>query len=115
MTRRSRAYLALAGLPLLLVAVGCSDADNDGDDSTFADDGDVPAETVEAQLEGFLADAGVTGATELSCDGVEDKVDATTTCTLTLEGEELEVPVRVAASDATSVTFEFDGAALGLG
>ncbi len=104
MNLRSRTFLAIASAPFLLAAVGCSD-----------DDAGLPAETVEEQLEAFLTESGVTGASDLSCGGLEDKVDATTTCTLTLDGEELEVPVRVSASDSTSVTVEFDGAALGIG
>ena len=107
----SRTYLAFASLPLLLAAVGCSDADTTVTTHLATTRHLVDRE----QLEAFLTESGVTGASDLSCGGLADKVDATTTCTLTLEGEELEVPVRVSASDSTSVTVEFDGAALGIG
>ena len=107
MQRRPRFYLALASLPLLFAAAGCSDADDDGDDSTFADDGNAPGETVKAALEDYLTSGGITGTVD-SCEEIEDKVDATSTCTATIDDKEGEVPVTVAETTDTTVLFDFD-------
>lgn len=107
MKRRPRFYLALASLPLLFAAAACSDADDDGDDSTFADDGNAPGETVKAALEDYLTSGGITGTVD-SCDDIEDKVDATSTCTATIDDLEGEVPVTVAKTTDTTVYFDFD-------
>ena len=107
MKRRPRIYLALASMPLLFSAAACSDADNDGDDSTFADDGNAPGETVKAALEDYLDVSGVVG-TVASCEDIEDKVDATSTCTATIDDLEGEVPVTVAKTTDTTVFFDFD-------
>ncbi len=107
MKRRHRFYLALASLPLLLTAAACSNADDDGDDSTFADDGNAPGDTVKAALEDFLKSGGIAG-TVASCEDIEDKVDATSTCTATIDDLEGEVPVTVAETTDTTVFFDFD-------
>jgi len=105
--RRPRFYLALASLPLLFAATGCSDADEDGDDSTFADDGSAPGETVKAALEDYLTSGAIKG-TVASCEDIEDKVDATSTCTATIDDIGGEVPVTVATSTDTETTFDYD-------
>lgn len=114
MTRRTRISLAAACLPLLLAAVGCSNADEDSDPDTFSDDGEVPAESIEAQFTTYLEDAGVVGATDISCDPVKDEVDATTTCVATVDGTESEATVTVVESTDTTTTFSYDGTAFGI-
>lgn len=107
MNRNPRNFLALVSIPLVLSIAGCSNADEDGDAETFADDGKVPAETVKAALESYLSDNEVVGTVE-SCGEIDDEVDATTTCAATIDDLGDEVTVTVATSNETETTFEFD-------
>ena len=107
MNHRSRFCLSLATLPLILGAAACSDPDNDGDDQTFTDDGTVPGDTVQAQLESDLEANGIVGTID-SCDDIDDKVGATTTCAATIDDIDGEVTVTVQESTDTETLFTFD-------
>ena len=85
----------------------CSSADDDGDDETFADDGKIPAETVQSGLESFLEDNQIVGTVD-SCKGIDDKVDATSTCTATIDDIDGEVAITVATSSDTETVFDYD-------
>lgn len=107
MTKRSRSYLALASLPLVFGAAACSNADDDGDDSTFADDGSIPGETIQAPLEDLLTASGIEGTVD-SCDEMDAEVGATTTCAATIDGIEGDVPASVAEKDGDTYFFDYD-------
>ena len=112
MNRHPRLVLAIASLPLILSISACSSADEDGDTSTFEDDGNIPAETVQGDLEAFLEENEIVGTVE-SCGEIEDKVDATTTCAATIDDIQDEVTVTVDSSTDTETVFAYDLTAFG--
>lgn len=112
MNRHPGLALAIASLPLVLPISGCSSADDDGDTNTFENDGNIPGETVQGGLEAFLEENKVVGTVE-SCGGIEDKVDATTTCAATIDDIEDDVTVTVDTSTDTETIFAYDLTAFG--